>query len=225
MKLALTLLKEKEYISSVNFIIITSQRTVECLNECILPVLDAEHKSLLLNKVIYTVGPATAEYLQQSGFKNIRGGKEAGNGNILADIIISDLQHSTEDFLLKNHGPILFFVGQIRKDIILKKLSKSDISIREVVVYDTKELQDNVIRFQECVKNSVTNYVVVFSPQGMNEIVDYLKDQPNSSKFRIASIGPTTKKYLEEKGLSNVIVSPKPDAVSLLNEIEMHPLK
>lgn len=214
------------YLNTINHIIITSQRTVESLNEAIIPTLTSEQKSVLFSKTVYTVGPATANFIRRSGFINVRGGEDAGNGSVLADIIIDDLK---TDVKARPPSELLFLVGEIRRDIIPKKLNSKGIKVREVVTYKTEELSDGFNRFIQAIKprnegEISLNWVVVFSPQGTREITQYLSDngRPKGSHLRVASIGPTTKKYLDDNDIISDVVSPKPDSKSLLDAIELY---
>lgn len=207
----LQVIKEPSYMEKLQNIIITSQRTVECLSESVLPRLNPPAREALLNKTVYTVGPSTKEFLLRIGFKTVKGGEHAGNGSVLADIIISDLLPGTNDIF-----EILFLVGEIRRDIIPTKLSSRNIKVREVVTYKTKDLDDNVDRFKSAL--SQDSWVVLFSPQGTREILEYLKIKKNEN-VKLASIGPTTEKFLQENGIEPQVVSEKPDARNLLNAI------
>ncbi|CAD6647477.1 XXYS1_4_G0031970.mRNA.1.CDS.1 [Saccharomyces cerevisiae] len=214
------------YLNTINYIIITSQRTVESLNEAIIPTLTSEQKAALLSKTVYTVGPATANFIRRSGFINVKGGEDAGNGSVLADIIIDDL---STDIKACPSSELLFLVGEIRRDIIPKKLHSKGIKVREVVTYKTEELSDGFKRFihamKECDEDKVfSDWVVVFSPQGTKEITQYLGDSNRlpGSHLRVASIGPTTKKYLDDNDVTSDVVSPKPDPKSLLDAIELY---
>ncbi|CUS20338.1 LAQU0S01e04390g1_1 [Lachancea quebecensis] len=209
----LTLFQDDSYLRQLRHIVISSQRTVECLNESIIPRLTAQQRDDLHNKVVYTVGPATASFLERCGFKNVRGGIDAGNGDILADLIISELKEEKGLDLL--HLPdVLLLVGETRRDIIPKKLTSAGISSRELVTYQTKTLNDNFRRFEQCYDPN--SWVVFFSPQGAGEIVEYLQKSP----VNIACIGPTTEKSLFKQGLNPTVVSQKPEPYSLLESLK-----
>ncbi|EDO16561.1 hypothetical protein Kpol_1064p43 [Vanderwaltozyma polyspora DSM 70294] len=210
---AFQVLNSLEYLVNLKYIIITSQRTVECLMETILPNLCDDHKRLLLSKTVYTVGPATAGFLERIGFVNIKGGDRAGNGSILADVMIDELSVD-QDICLQQE--ILFLVGEIRRDIIPTKLSSAGFNIREIVTYKTCPLEDNLTRFQDALKPG--SWVVLFSPQGTKDILDFLKQHPHL-KCNVATIGPTTEKYMLDQGVKPNVVSPKPDCLSLLHSI------
>ncbi|KAM3163794.1 Hydroxymethylbilane hydrolyase [cyclizing] [Lachancea thermotolerans] len=209
----LALFQDDNYLRQLRHIVISSQRTVECLNESIIPRLTAQQRDDLHNKVVYTVGPATASFLERCGFKNVRGGIHAGNGDILADLIIAELK-GDESSDVSCLPEILLLVGETRRDIIPKKLTSAGISSRELVTYQTKTLDDNFRRFEQCY--SPHSWVVFFSPQGAGEIVEYLQRNPAN----VACIGPTTEKSLSKKGLNPTVVSQKPEPHSLLDSLE-----
>lgn len=212
----LGLINDKEYLKNLQNIVVSSQRTVECLSESVLPKVDLAIAEILLGKTVYAVGPATEEFLTRIGFKNVKGGKDAGTGSILADLIAQDLLGQDQE--AARHHEVLSLVGEIRRDIIPKKLSSKGLKVREVVTYQTVDLDDNLERFQEVV--SPHSWVVLFSPQGTEDILSDLNKHPDS-KIKIASIGPTTENFLNGKGIQPQVVSPKPDSDSLLNAIKL----
>ncbi|QLQ79527.1 hypothetical protein HG537_0C01740 [Torulaspora globosa] len=212
----LDLINDKDYVKRLQNIVVSSQRTVECLSESVLPKLNSATAEMLLSKTVYAVGPATEEFLTRIGFKNVKGGKNAGTGSILADLIVQDLLEQDQE--AARHPELLSLVGEIRRDIIPKKLSSQGFRVKEVVTYQTVDLDDNLERFQKVV--SPHSWVVLFSPQGTEDILSDLKKHPDT-KIKIASIGPTTEKFLNDKGIQPQVVSPKPDSISLLNAIKL----
>lgn len=201
----------KADIDGIDYLIITSQRAVEALEQSILPSLDQTTIDKIMNKPIFTVGPATADFLQRIGFKNIKGGNDAGNGSILSDLIMNEPE---EKYKTNKKG--IFLVGEIRKDVIPRKLIPNGYDLEEIVVYTTKSMDNIIERFNE--KMEPTNYqqgqkpyVVFFSPQGTEDIV-----KTDFSKSTVISIGPTTKEYLEKNDIKVHGVCKKPNADSLL---------
>ncbi|SMN20540.1 similar to Saccharomyces cerevisiae YOR278W HEM4 Uroporphyrinogen III synthase [Maudiozyma saulgeensis] len=221
---ALLLLKNNDYLSSLRYLIVTSQRTVECLRESIIPTLTNEQKEKLFGLSVYTVGPATGDFLRRVGFHNVKG-DDMGNGDKLSDFIIEDIG---DDY----NGEILSLVGAIRRDIIKNKLKQVGLSVKEVVTYETSVLNDNLDRFQntlidiadkeECDSKSCC-WVVIFSPQGAKDIIKFLKQNPsikNKLDLKISCIGPTTNNYLLDNGINPEVVSPEPTPDSLLGAID-----
>lgn len=212
----LDLINDEDYLGRLQNIVVSSQRTVECLSESVIPRLDSATAEVLLNKTVYAVGPATEEFLTRIGFRNVKGGEDAGTGSILADLITDDLLQQDKE--TTRHHEVLSLVGEIRRDIIPKKLSSKGFKVREVVMYKTVSLKDNLERFQKVVSSHC--WVVLFSPQGTEDILLDLKNNPDRS-VRIASIGPTTEKFLNDNGIQPQVVSPKPNAENLLNAMRL----
>ncbi|XBW35874.1 hypothetical protein QEN19_001446 [Hanseniaspora menglaensis] len=190
---------------SIDYLIITSQRAVEALQQSILTELDSEVVEYLFSRPIFTVGPATAVFLQNVGFTNIKGGNEAGNGSILADIISNE-----EDGAYKNKTG-LFLVGEIRKDVIPRKLIPAGFNLTELVVYTTTSMDNIAERYFACLKPDCNNIVVFFSPQGTEEIVKSI-----GNDLSVLCIGPTTEEYLLSKNIKVDGVCEKPSAEALL---------
>lgn len=211
-------LTSQEFLESTYALIITSQRAVEALDAALVRIDDST-KQIIFNKLAFTVGPATHKILSDLGFNNIEGGSDAGNGGILSDIIVEKL---TKD------QKVTFFTGETRRDIIPKRLLSEGFSLKELVIYKTIEKKGIIQRFTENFEkqrlNNSNNWIIFFSPQGTQEIVNYLKsfqhDQSFQNNCKIASIGPTTETYLVENGIKPHLVSSKPEAKTLLQDIE-----
>jgi uroporphyrinogen-III synthase len=211
----ISFLTSDEFLNDYKSFIITSQRCIESLSIVLSAIKDNEKLNKILNKPAYTVGPATFDVLTRLGFKDIRGGINAGNGSILSDIII-------EDNLYKDGNKnILFLTGEIRKDIIPRTLASAGFALKELVAYRTDVMDDVVERYSylygQLVKNDNEKWIVFFSPQGTEFITEHLASQ--KSTFKVASIGPTTEEYLLNKGIKPVFVAKKPNAASLLEGI------
>ncbi|KAI5952860.1 HEM4 [Candida jiufengensis] len=208
-------LQSYEFLNDISIFIITSQRAVEMLGECI-SELSSEIKHKIFEKIGYTVGPATYKILKEIGFTNVRGGIDAGNGLKLSEIIINEISKSTN---------IVFFTGEIRKDIIPRKLIESGyLNFKEYVMYKTEEQPKIIDNFIEQFSTSSNGWIVFFSPQGTSKIIEYLKIKEKEEKifqnWKLASIGPTTEEYLiQEHGLVPKVIAKKPDAFNLVDGI------
>lgn len=208
-------LTSQEYLENFQAFIITSQRCIESLDIVLSSIEDKNILRYILNKPAYTVGPATYEVLAKLGFKDIRGGEKAGNGSVLSELIITDTLFQSEN------KKILFLTGEIRKDIIPKKLISAGFDLKELVAYRTEVLEDVVERYSSVYNklsaNDCENWIVFFSPQGTEYITEHLVSR--KPKFKIASIGPTTEAYLLEKGIKPDFVAKKPNSASLVQGI------
>lgn len=205
-------LESPEFMATERFII-TSQRAVEVFHECLAHIsrTNPANAAQIRLKMGYTVGPATEQVLVENGFVDVRGGSHAGNGLKLADIILDELADNGA-----NEKPIIFFTGVIRKDIIPVKLKANGVAIKEVVIYKTEPKDGIIENFLQCCEAPV-DWVVFFSPQGTEDIVQHMYD--TAPTVLIASIGPTTEEYLLLKGIQPHVVAAKPTAASLYNGI------
>lgn len=191
----------KTEIQKYEVLIITSQRSVECLQTCLESEdFSMEEKDMIFSKPVYTIGPSTYQYLTNIGFTNVRG-KDSGNGHKLSELILNEV----------GDEPILYFTGKIRKDIIPNNMINNRKSFTEFVVYSTDELSDNDI----VEKLEPGCWVIFFSSQGTKAIVNHLKDKP----YKIGVIGPTTNDYLKENGIQAHLVCASPTADSLYKQL------
>lgn len=195
--------------------IITSQRAVEALMKPLaeLKTTKTEVYREIINKPMYTVGQATARLLSKIEFQDIRGGDEAGNGDVLANIIVSAP-------LFESGGKkIIFFTGETRRDIIPRALDKNGFDLTEKVVYKTESM-GNIGRRFESAYNKLKSpiWIVFFSPQGTEQIIEYINN--NRPNCKIASIGPTTESFLKKNGIRPDTVSAKPIPESLLESMK-----
>lgn len=213
-------LTSQDYIENYRAMIVTSQHSVETLDS-VLEQLKKEKSPYLghiLNKPVYTVGPATSNALNRIGFTDIRGGNDAGNGSILADILIGD-----DLFKGTDSKKVLFVMGKKHKHIIPDKLRDAKFQLKELISYETEPLDDILKRFTTSISNAdktQSKWIAFFSPQGTEEILKFLKTQLNNQPVNTATIGPTTRKFLEKKGLKIDATAVKPNADELFKSID-----
>lgn len=215
----ISLLSTAEYLLSPEFLedtkafIITSQRAVEVFHACLEQIdrQDPRSSAVIRSKIGYTVGPATEKILKDNGFTHVKGGSKAGNGSKLADLIINDINDRSQS--------IVFFTGVIRKDIIPVKLKENHLKVKEIVIYKTEPREDISKNFHLLCKDEV-HWIIFFSPQGTEGIVQFIRSSPCFKSVRIACIGPTTHEYLCENGIATHVVAKKPTAESLLSGLQ-----
>jgi uroporphyrinogen-III synthase len=226
-------------------IIFTSQRAVEALTTVIGRVRE---KSLPLDELLphhvpfYVVGPATARGLSALELSSPVLGEGTGNGEALAQFILKhyhSLWHGATN--QKGHQPpLLFLVGEQRRDIIPKTLQSEDldeghrIGVDELVVYETGEMHSFRADFTAQWKSnheqgSKEQWVVVFSPTGCRAMLESLglldpktgkafPTSPDSQRkgILVATIGPTTRDYLQREfdfTADTCAESPSPEGV------------
>lgn len=206
-------------------VVFTSQRAVDAFGT-VVAKLDPEKLGMLFDREMpmYVVGSATAKGVRALGLPCPVVGEETGNGEALAKFILDWHKTLSRDVTCLNGRklPLLFLVGEQRRDIIPKtlqaeELSESDrIPVQEVVVYETGEMTTFEEDFTELIKEAKAakvkeQWAVVFSPQGCEAMLlalNWLDEKTGQySKgrreimsgpmaTRIATIGPTTREFL-----------------------------
>lgn len=201
-------------------IIFTSQRAVEVFASV---VKDLRKEGIDVDRLLssdlqlYVVGPATARGLRALELKCPIIGEESGNGEVLAELILSHYTKETtgEALNCKTLPPLLFLVGEKRRDIIPRTLQSQTLpeqhrlKVDELEVYETGERETFKSNFSELwLANNVngleTQWVIVFSPTGcqaMLEVIGLSKDVTSlsSTTTRVATIGPTTRDFLKRE--------------------------
>lgn len=188
-------------------------------NCCLHKITDGDQQWPYLTDVpVYSVGPATTRALkavpQEPPLQVF--GEHTGNGDNLAHFI---LEHYPSWYHDRTEGlpSLLFLVGEQRRDIIPKTLMDENlpkekrIQVDEVVVYGTGVMesfsQDFARRLHETQKRDMV-WIVVFSPTGcdamlrglglLDESTGKAKPKAPTRTSFIATIGPTTQKYLKK---------------------------
>ncbi|KAK7757572.1 uroporphyrinogen-III synthase [Diatrype stigma] len=167
---------------------------------------------------LYSVGPATTRALRaihQDPPLQIFG-EHTGNGDALAQFILGHYGEWYQDRSTK--PPLLFMVGEQRRDIIPKTLmdetlpSDKRIEVTEVVVYGTGVMESFAADFKTVLQETSdrpTRWVVVFSPTGCDSMLRGLgildgetgaitTDRSHGTTTHIATIGPTTRNHLKK---------------------------
>ncbi|KAF2631822.1 tetrapyrrole biosynthesis, uroporphyrinogen III synthase [Macroventuria anomochaeta] len=220
-------------LATYGALIFTSQRAVEAFNEVVEDIRkEGSHAvdELLPGTLpLYVVGPATARGLQALNLRCPILGEETGNGEALAGFI---LEHYNSLYSGVLNPPILFMVGDKRRDIIPKTLQSeqlpSDRSARvdELVIYETGEMHSFKTDFTTIWRNNADSglkhqWIVVFSPTGCQAMLESLgllecdtgkaKKIDGPRNILIITIGPTTRDYLiNEFGFTPDVVAEKP---------------
>ncbi|KAF2436184.1 tetrapyrrole biosynthesis, uroporphyrinogen III synthase [Tothia fuscella] len=206
-------------------IIFTSQRAVEALSTVVtkLRAQSASGQTIINRDVpLYVVGPATARGLRALDLGCPILGEETGNGDALAKFILEHYNAIWKDAIMRK-PPLLFLVGEQRRDIIPKTLQSHTlkehlrIGVNELVVYETGEMQSFRDEFTKLWSENVkegcaSQWVVVFSPTGCKAMLESLKlldhetGKVKSAELKnrkdnifVATIGPTTRDYLRRE--------------------------
>ncbi|CAG8600960.1 5023_t:CDS:2, partial [Funneliformis caledonium] len=205
-------------------VIVTSQRAVEGLKVAWEQVLSSGERIDVLEEwktlPYFVVGRSTAKAVKEMFEIDPLGADESGNSESLADYII-------KYFNSTRGKELLFLVGDKRREELPNKLSKSGILLKELRIYETKpnsSFSTELDKISEYLveRKKTINWIIFFSPSGVDNSLELLKVNllKDWDKIKIASIGKTTSKYLENiKNIKVNITSPKPEAESLAESI------
>lgn len=189
----------------------------------------------LQNVPIYSVGPATTRALRaiQAEPPLQIFGEHTGNGEALAAYILEHYHgwYSDREAL----PPLLFLVGEQRRDIIPKTLMDQSLAhdrrilVDEEIVYGTGVMESFPRDFEKILyetRHEPERWIVVFSPTGcadmlrglglLNQHGDKVDLQRRDGKSYIATIGSTTRAHLMDQfGFEPDVCadSPTPDGI------------
>ncbi|KAK4179715.1 tetrapyrrole biosynthesis, uroporphyrinogen III synthase [Triangularia setosa] len=189
--------------------IFTSQRAVEVFTKLVEEGRGEDNWPFLQDIPVYSVGPATTRALKavpQVPSLQVFG-EHTGNGETLAPYI---LDHYRAWYKARESvPPLLFLVGDKRRDIIPKVLTGAGWQVDEVVIYGTGEMKSFRDDFSHRLKATADRprrWVVVFSPSGCDSMLSALnlldessgkaKPKETDRSTYIATIGPTTRDHL-----------------------------
>ncbi|KAK1147651.1 hypothetical protein N8T08_000993 [Aspergillus melleus] len=237
-------------------LIFTSQRAVEGFANMLKSLDNSITTPASHSLPLYTVGPATSRSLTTLRDAHLPHatiyGAECGTGEVLAHFILQHYPTFTSSDSNSNHPtatepttpsnglkPLLFLVGEQRRDIIPKTLMGAPpdrrIHVDELIVYETgvmasfeREFSTAVTAAREYLGADREDaggravWVVVFSPTGCDAMVrvldlagngngngDRVKDK--RERIFVATIGPTTRDHLREKfGVEADVCAEKP---------------
>lgn len=230
-------------LATYGALIFTSQRAVEAFVDIVEEIrrqgIHSIDELLPASLPLYVVGPATARGLKALNLACPILGEETGTGEVLAGFI---LDHYNSIYPGAGKPPILFLVGDKRRDIIPKTLQSEKLSpgrrahVDEVVIYETGEMQTFKSDFSTIWRNNANEgldrqWVVVFSPTGCQAMLESLeildmatgKARPATSQkgIFVATIGPTTRDYLiSEFEFTPDVCAEKPSPEGLAAGIE-----
>ncbi|KAK6621927.1 hypothetical protein RUM44_001734 [Polyplax serrata] len=189
-------------------IIFSSPRCVKGVKLCI----QNEDGSILekwKNSKNYVVGEKTGKLAEDLGLVVL--GKEAGNGDDLADII-SKGTHTK---------PFLYPIGSLTQKKFQEKLKQNGITVEEILIYNTKQhplLEENILKSNYFGKRV---YIIYFSPSGVTFTLPLLrKMELDFNNLKFVAIGPTTETAIKNNGLQVAATSAVPNPENLLSAVQ-----
>jgi len=157
---------------------------------------------------VYAVGGKTSEALSEAGFEDVNTpGQQDGVG--LAHLVISDYLKNPE---LKN-AEVLHFCGNRRRDEFRHYLAESEISVKDIVVYNTQlnemDLSGGLDKYDA---------ILFYSPSA----VQAFRNSGGFSRGKLPelfAIGHTTAEELSIESGKHVHISPEPDTEVFLEYV------
>ncbi|KAL8813678.1 MAG: hypothetical protein Q9223_000299 [Gallowayella weberi] len=242
-------------------LIFTSQRAVEAFASALNSLLPDDFFGLERTPLIrlqhlavplYAVGPATARSLEGIAKKHmpccrVRGGEDAGTGELLAALILSEhntLYNGPESKYARfedgHKKPLLFLTGEKHRDVIPVTLrsapNEQSIDVEWMIVYATSESPSFASDIRNVLETTATapiRWIVIFSPAGGESLLRALGwlqgDSNDESKIQrpvdrrtyIASIGPTTRDYMKNTfGFDVEVCAGKPSPEGVRQGVE-----
>ncbi|KAL2262333.1 hypothetical protein VTK26DRAFT_1675 [Humicola hyalothermophila] len=219
--------------SAYGGLIFTSQRAVEAFAKLVEEGRGEHGWPHLQDVPLYSVGPATTRALKAvPQLPPLRVfGEHTGVGDKLAPFILEHYGEWYKDREFK--PPLLFLVGEKRREVIPRVLRGAGWQVDEVVVYGTKELQSFKDHFRRSLDETAERsrrWVVVFSPSGCDSMLSALDlldertgkahSQGTDRKTFIATIGPTTRDHLiQQFGYEPDVCAERPTPEGVLEGI------
>ncbi len=167
-------------------VVFTSMNAVEAVADAIDVAVDWR---------IYCMGNTTKKLIEEKfSLAEIIGTAE--NAKSLAERIIDD---EIKD--------VVFFCGNIRRDELPQKLRSKAVVVEEVIVYQTTEIQNEVVKQYEA--------VLFFSPSAVHS---FFKMNKLPQQTRLFAIGKTTKETIRQYADNKIIIAQTADKNELAKQ-------
>jgi len=154
------------------------------------------------DRTAYAVGPKTARRLREVGLTPK--GEEAGEAASLAARIVEEGPST----------PVLFLCGNRRRETIPDRLQAEEVPFEELVVYETKTRRDLTLPSPQ---PPGWTWLVFFSPSGLEAVER--AGTIDTTRYRLAAIGPTTGGVLNEAGYDVEAVASEPSPEALVSAL------
>jgi len=122
---------------------------------------------------------------------------------------------------IKPRDKVLLVLGELAEDKLEKELVHSCI-VHRINVYKTIELEYTSYDIIDRIRDDNYQMILFTSPSGFRNFNRIMLANNINSNIRAACIGKTTEMELLKNNCSPLVVSPKSDAESFVNEIEKH---
>ncbi|KAJ9075771.1 uroporphyrinogen-III synthase [Entomophthora muscae] len=169
------------------------------------------------NKVYFAPGKASARPFLDISLQ-VQGYETTSDASTLAKFIIQYIEELPAEEKKKIQSKkLLFLTGDKTRDELGSALSAASIPVEQLQVYSTYP-NPNLTAMLEVAQNNIINkfdWVVFFSPSGVDLALPMLSSSPNWINTKVAAIGNTTKSHLESHSIHVHAVPLKPTAEQL----------
>jgi uroporphyrinogen-III synthase len=178
--------KEKERFSTQTIIaVFTSMNAVDAVADAIKEKVDW---------TVYSIGSATEKLVEERLGVKVKAA--AAYAAELADKIIND-----------RPAEVVFFCGNIRRDLLPQKLSEAGIKVTEVVVYKTIETPKRIFKHFDA--------ILFYSPSA---VTSFFSVNTIDETTQLFAIGTTTADAIQQYGHKNVITAASPGKEELVQQ-------
>ncbi|GAB0090290.1 Uroporphyrinogen-III synthase [Sergentomyia squamirostris] len=161
----------------------------------------------------YCVGPTTG-HLVLTNLHLACEGEDTGNAEALSPFILSDLREKSIE-----NGTFLNPCGNLKLGILERKLKEGGFSLESVEIYETACNPNLRMEINEKFPANA-EYLLFYSPSCVKFTLPLLRQKNlDMGKFKFLAIGPSTKKAIEEEGITVFRSCEKPTFENVLKII------
>jgi uroporphyrinogen III methyltransferase / synthase len=153
----------------------------------------------IAKKRVAAIGPATAEALAEHGVR-----VELVPAEYRAEALVEGLRRVV--------GPgdrVLLPRAKETRDVLVVELRRLGVAVTEVPVYQTRRIEDGVVRLREALASGSVDAVTFTSSSTARNFAEQFSDDERSAwrgRIAVASIGPITAATAAEYGLSTDVM-------------------
>lgn len=186
-----------------------------CLFTSIQAALSIEKKyslnDYLKNVRVVCVGERVSNYLKSKSVSNI---------NVFQD---SDQFIAELDFINFRQNSLIYFCGNNYNSDLVERIKLANIKCEPIVVYSVNTVEELSIETQEMIEKNNIHSVALYSQFSAKIFMDLLQKANLSESFRNRKIFCLSKNIamnVKSRNFKNIIISPSPNEVSMINVIK-----
>jgi len=185
-------------------LVLTSKNALLCIPD------DIIHNLLKVVKQVYTVGNATAELAQQTGFSNVK--NSHGNVESLYTLIVNSHPQ---------HVPLLHLTGHHHRGKLVERLQVQGFSAQRLIVYKSLAVDTIDSNILNALENNEIHHILFFSPRAAKIMINmFEKNKICVKKIKCYCLSQAIK--LQASGLDwdAIVVAETPNTQSMLERLK-----